>query len=104
VAAKAGGLLAERWRQPAVLGELLVGIAVGTLLPLVAGSGPMPVVQDTTMRFLAEVGILLLLFEVGLDADLRALTRVGSSALLVALVGIVVPIAVGGTVAGVVVS
>jgi Kef-type K+ transport system membrane component KefB len=95
VAAKAGGLLAERWRQPAVLGELLVGIAVGTLLPLVAGSGPMPVVQDTTMRFLAEVGILLLLFEVGLDADLRALTRV---------VGIVVPIAVGGAVAGVVVS
>jgi Kef-type K+ transport system membrane component KefB len=97
VAAKAGGLLAERWRQPAVLGELLVGIAVGNLLPLVAG--PVPVVQDTTMRFLAEVGILLLLFEVGLDAALRALTRGGASALLVAVVGICVPIALGGAVA-----
>jgi xanthine/uracil permease len=59
VAAKIGGLLAERWRQPAVLGELLVGIAVGNLLPLIVGSSDLPIVQDATVRFLAELGILL---------------------------------------------
>ncbi len=76
-----------------------VPVAVGNLLPLIVGSSDLPIVQDATVRFLAEVGILLLLFEVGLDADLRALTRVGSSALLVALVGIIVPIALGAGVA-----
>lgn len=95
-AAKAGGLVAERVRQPAVLGELLVGIVLGTLWPaLVGGDGIAFVRSDPTLSFLAQVGVLILLFDVGLEADLRAFVRVGLSSLLVASIGVVVPMALG---------
>ncbi len=94
--AKAGGLLAERWGQPAVLGELLAGIVLGNLLPLFFGAERIAFAHsDPTLRVLAEVGVLLLLFDVGLEADLRALARVGETSLLVALVGVAVPIGLG---------
>jgi len=94
--AKIGGLVIERWGQPAVLGELLVGIGLGNLLPLVVGGHGVDLVRaDPTLRFLAEVGVLLLLFDVGLESDLRALIRVGPSALLVAVLGVVAPVALG---------
>ena len=57
-AAKAGGLLAERWGQPAVLGELLVGILVGNLLPPLFGAAPIAFVRsEPTLGVLAEVGV-----------------------------------------------
>ncbi len=94
--AKIGGLVAERWGQPAVLGELLVGMGLGNLVPLVLGRHGAELFRaDPTLHFLAEVGVLLLLFEVGLESDLRALVRVGPSALLVAVVGVVAPVALG---------
>ncbi len=94
--AKIGGLVVERWGQPAVLGELLVGIGLGNLLPLVVGGHGVDLVRaDPTLRFLAEVGVLLLLFDVGLESDLRALIRVGPSALLVAVLGVVAPVVLG---------
>jgi Kef-type K+ transport system membrane component KefB len=96
LSAKAGGLLAERWRQPPVLGELLAGIALATLLPLVVAAEPLAFLRtDPTIRVLAEVGVLILLFDVGLEADLRALARVGPSSALVALIGVLVPIGLG---------
>jgi Kef-type K+ transport system membrane component KefB len=95
-AAKAAGLLAERWGQPSVLGELLVGILVGNLLPPLFGAEPIAFVRsEPTLRVLAEVGVLILLFDVGLEADLRALARVGGASLLVAVIGVTVPIALG---------
>ncbi len=96
VAAKAGGLVAERLRQPAVLGELLVGIGVGNLWPTVLGGEGIALVRsDPTLLFLAQIGVLILLFDVGLEADLRAFARVGLSSLLVASIGIAVPMALG---------
>jgi len=96
IAAKVGGLLAERWRQPAVLGELLVGIGLGNLLPPVFGDQGIAFVRsDPTLLVLAEVGVLILLFDVGLEADLRAFARVGLSSLLVALTGVAVPFGFG---------
>ncbi len=100
VAAKAGGVLAERWRQPPVLGELLVGVGLGTLLlPLAGRTGLASMRSDPALAFLAEIGVLVLLFDVGLEADLRALARVGVSSLLVALVGVAVPVGLGWGVA-----
>jgi Kef-type K+ transport system membrane component KefB len=95
LAAKAGGLLAERWRQPPVLGELLVGIVLGNLLPPIIGMEIAELREDPTLLFLAHIGVLILLFDVGLEADLRALARVGASSLLVAVIGVVVPVVLG---------
>src|SRR5262245_10388961 len=65
--AKVGGLMAERLAQPAVLGELLVGIGLGNLVPLIVGGAGVEIVAaNPVLRFLAEVGVLILLFEVGL--------------------------------------
>jgi Kef-type K+ transport system membrane component KefB len=99
LAANLGGLLAERWRQPPVLGELLIGIGLGNLLPLLLDHGRLAFVRDPTLVFLAQIGVLILLFDVGLEADLRALARVGLSSLLVAAIGVVVPIVLGWGVA-----
>jgi Kef-type K+ transport system membrane component KefB len=94
--AKGGGLLAERWGQPSVLGELLVGVIVSNLLPPFIGAEQIAFVRsDLTLRVLAEVGVLILLFDVGLEADLRALVRVGSASLLVAMIGVAVPMGLG---------
>jgi Kef-type K+ transport system membrane component KefB len=96
LAAKMGGLAAERLGQPPVLGELTVGIALGNVLPLLfAAEGIAFVRGNPTLHVLAEIGVLVLLFEVGLEADLRAFVRVGKSSVLVALIGVVVPFALG---------
>jgi hypothetical protein len=96
VAAKCGGVVAERWGQPSVLGELLVGIGAGNLLPSLFGERGIAFVRgDPTLHVLAEIGVLVLLFDVGLEADLRALVRVGPSAALVAAIGVITPFAFG---------
>lgn len=94
LAAKAGGLLAERLGQPAVLGELGAGILLGAL-PLAGHAGLAGIASDHVIEALAEVGVILLLFEVGLSTRLADLVRVGLSALLVACIGVVVPMALG---------
>jgi Kef-type K+ transport system membrane component KefB len=96
IVAKVGGLLARRIGQPAVLGELLAGIGLGNLLPLVLGHGSIDFARsDPTLRVLGEIGVLILMFDVGLEADLRALWRVGPSAFLVACIGVAAPFALG---------
>ena len=63
----------ERWGQPAVLGELLAGVGLGNLLPLMFGAHGLAFVRDEpTLQVLAEIGVLILLFDVGLESDLRA--------------------------------
>jgi Kef-type K+ transport system membrane component KefB len=93
-AARLGGALAERLGQPAVLGELLAGIAAGAL-PLVGVHGVAWIAADPVVAFLSELGAVLLLFEVGLTTRLAELVKVGGSAFLVACVGVIVPMALG---------
>ena len=94
VAAKLGGALAERLGQPAVLGELLAGVGVGAL-PLM-GLGQLQFLgTDPVVDALADLGVILLLFEVGLSTRLADLMRVGVSAFLVATVGVVAPMILG---------
>jgi Kef-type K+ transport system membrane component KefB len=96
IGAKAGGVLAGRWGQPPVLGELLFGILLANAFPLFSGGSGIEFVRSNdTLRFLAEVGVLILLFDVGLEADLRAFARVGVSAVLVAVIGVAVPLLLG---------
>ncbi len=92
VLGKIMGELAERIGQPAVLGELLAGVILGrTLLGWVPTEG---LVGDY-IHILAELGVLLLLFEIGLETDLKEMFRVGPASLAVAGVGVVVPFGLG---------
>ena len=89
VAAKLLGELAERIHQPAVLGELLAGV--------ILGSSVLGIVDPTTevIHLLAEVGVILLLFQIGLETNLGRLLQVGVASTAVAAVGVVLPF-VGG--------
>lgn len=83
------GELMERIGQPAVLGELLFGIVLGSA-GLFSG-----LADDATFTALAELGAILLLFHVGLESTPREMLAVGAPAALVAVVGVVVPMALG---------
>jgi Kef-type K+ transport system membrane component KefB len=96
-AAKLGGALAERLGQPAVLGELLAGVVVGAL-PLAGVHGLAFLGTDPVVEALADLGVILLLFEVGLSTRLADLMKVGLSAFLVAAVGVIVPMILGALV------
>ncbi len=92
VFAKVFGELAERVGQPAVLGELVAGLVLGaSVLGVVPASGA---IADI-IHLLAEVGVAILLFEIGLETDLKEMFRVGTSSLLVAVVGVALPFALG---------
>ena len=102
-AAKLAGHLAVRNGQPAVLGELLAGIALGNLDW--AGVGWFAGIEsNATVDALAGIGVLILLFEVGLESTVRDMLKVGCPSLFVALVGVVAPFALGWVVGASVLS
>ncbi len=92
VTAKALGAAAERVGQPAVLGELVAGVLLGGS---VLGVVPTDGTAAELVRVFAELGVLLLLFEIGLETDLKEMFRVGPASLAVAAVGVAVPFALG---------
>jgi Kef-type K+ transport system membrane component KefB len=94
VAAKIGGELATRLRQPAVLGELVVGVILGNLT-LVGFHGAEGMASEPTLDMLARLGVLVLLFEVGLESTVQEMLKVGLSSLLVAVLGVAAPFALG---------
>ena len=87
--AKIAGEICERIGYNAVLGELLLGTLLGpSLLGILNPS-------NEIIAFLAEVGVLFLLFEIGLESNLKALLRVGIRATMVAIIGVVCPMILG---------
>ena len=92
VAAKLLGELAERFGQPAVLGELVAGVLLGSSL---LGIVPTDGTGAEIIHLLAELGVVLLLFEIGLETDLKEMFRVGPASLAVAAVGVALPFALG---------
>ncbi|MEB3161903.1 MAG: cation:proton antiporter [Prochlorothrix sp.] len=123
LASKIGGELCARIDLPPVLGELVGGVVVGIsalhllvfpeggsfsgadslviqLLETTAGLGPEAITQvfeaqSEVVSVLAEIGVIFLLFEIGLESDLSELIRVGPQAAIVAIVGVVAPFAAG---------
>ena len=79
VLARLGGAVSERLGQPAVLGELLAGIVLGNLghvgVHVFDSLRTLPVLES-----LAQVGVLFLLFQVGLESDIATMATVGASA------------------------
>ncbi len=94
VGAKLAAELVERLGQPAVLGELLVGIALGNAA-LVGGPGTASLASSETFTVLAELGAVLLLFHVGLESTPKEMLAVGGPAARVAVVGVVTPMLLG---------
>lgn len=121
LASKVGGELCARVDLPPVLGELIGGVVVGVsvlgllIFPEEGGSKPSLIMdllertagmphgaaasvfqsQGEIISLLSELGVILLLFEIGLESDLNELIRVGPKAAIVAAVGVVVPFAAG---------
>ncbi|MGK7892965.1 MAG: cation:proton antiporter [Xenococcus sp. (in: cyanobacteria)] len=122
LASKLGGELSKLVDLPPVLGELVAGVVVGvsalhllvfpetgatasdsvvmTILQQVAGLNPESIgeifqTQSEVISVLAELGVIILLFEIGLESDLRELQKVGARAAIVAVVGVVVPFVAG---------
>src|SRR5438046_5478245 len=92
VAAKGAAELAERIKLPAVVGEIVAGVVVGpSALGLVKG--------DDVLRVLGELGVILLLLQVGLEMDLAELGAVGRASLAVATIGVVTLLTAGTGVA-----
>ncbi|HUS61495.1 MAG TPA: cation:proton antiporter, partial [Acidimicrobiales bacterium] len=91
IAAKVAAEVAERVGIPAVVGEIVAGIAIGPSLLNIVGSGG----GDDVLRTLGELGVILLLLDVGLEMDLRELGRVGRTSFQVATVGVVAPLVLG---------
>ncbi len=98
LAAKLSNLL-TRYGQPPVLGELLVGVVLGNLA-LVGFHFFEPIRKDVIIRFLAELGVVILLFQVGLESNIQKMLRVGPHAFFVACVGVAVPFILGTSVVG----
>lgn len=92
VAAKLAAEVAERIGVPTVVAEILAGVAVGPSALGLVGS-------DEVLRVVGEIGVLLLLLDVGLEMDLRELGAVGRASVAVAVVGVVLPMAGGVAVA-----
>ncbi len=122
IASKLGGELSKLMDLPPVLGELVAGVIVGAsalhlivfpeggaaaadsqimgLLQWLGGLSPEAVnhvfhSQSEVVSVLAELGVIILLFEIGLESDLRELQKVGYQAAIVACVGVAVPFALG---------
>jgi len=94
MAAKIGGDLAARLGQPAVLGELFFGVILGNL-SWTGFMGLEPIKRSASIEMLAGLGVLILLFEVGLGSTVREMMKVGVSSLLVAVIGVVTPFFLG---------
>ncbi|KAF0191881.1 MAG: sodium/hydrogen exchanger [Gammaproteobacteria bacterium] len=80
--------LAVRMKTPAVIGELLAGVVLG---PSLLGW----ITPGEVIKLLAEIGIILLLFEVGLDTDVRRLMHTGTKSFVVAVLGFGLPLVLG---------
>lgn len=93
VAAKVSGII-EKIGQPGVLGELGAGIMLSGLA-FFGFSIFNDIRQNQIMGFIAELGAIILLFQIGLESNLRQMTKVGSNALAIAIIGVVAPFGLG---------
>jgi Kef-type K+ transport system membrane component KefB len=86
--------LIEKIGQPAVLGELVMGVLLGNLI-LIGFGWFEPIKHDQTIKFLAELGVVILLFQIGLESKIEEMREVGVQAFLVATVGVILPFGFG---------
>lgn len=98
VAAKVSAMV-EKFGQPSVLGELVMGVVLGNLV-LLGITIFEPIKENGIIKFLAELGVVILLFQVGLESNIQKMKKVGVRAFAVAVIGVVLPFVLGTYFAG----
>lgn len=93
VAAQIGGEIAQRLKMPGVVGEIAAGCAIGP--SLLGWLTPEQVLVGTPLDVLSEIGVILLLFAVGLETRLEDLKKVGKVAFAVGVIGVLIPFGMG---------
>lgn len=88
------GSLVTRLGQPAVLGEILVGVILGNLA-LIGFGFFRELEHNQIIAFLAEFGVVILLFQIGLESNIKEIKSVGVKSLVVAIIGVVAPFVLG---------
>ena len=95
--AKSSGYLSARLGQPAVLGEILAGLVLG---PTVLNMLHWPIFSSPyvgeSIGFLAQMGVLFLMFIAGLEVDFSSMLKAGRPAFFAGTLGVIVPIGFGG--------
>ena len=82
------GLLTKQFKMPQVVGALLAGLVLG---PAVLG-----ILEETSfIKMTSELGVIVLMFCAGLEADVKELGKAGKASLVIALLGVIVPLAGG---------
>ncbi len=94
VAAKIGGEIIARLKLPNVLGEILIGIFIGNL-GLLGFHGLEFLKHSHELEILSELGVMLLLFSVGLETRVSDMLQVGISSTIVACLGVIAPFIMG---------
>ncbi|MFK7825351.1 MAG: cation:proton antiporter [Oligoflexales bacterium] len=92
--AKLGGIIADKLKQPAVLGELVMGVFLGNLA-LIGYDGISFINHNEVFSIMAGIGVVLLLFEVGLESSVEELLGVGVTSTIVAIIGVILPFILG---------
>lgn len=96
LAAKLGGEIFEKLNQPAVLGELIFGIIIGNLALLSGGAFSFNhLLEAEAIDIMARLGVMILLFQVGLESNIKEMMKVGISSFIVAIVGVIAPMILG---------
>lgn len=93
--AKLGGELFERMGQPAVIGELMGGVLIGNLALFTGWTGLEYLRGNEIIAIISEIGVIILLFEVGLESNIHEMLGVGVTAFLVAAIGVIAPFILG---------
>jgi len=97
LASRAGGAIARRLNQPRVLGQLIVGVILGpTVLDMLHWGILQGVDLQGTVKEFAELGVLLLMFNIGLEVHLSELAKVGKVALFAGFLGVIAPVVLTG--------
>jgi len=91
--------LVEYFGQPSVLGELIIGVILGNL-GLLGLHFFESFKEDPIIVFLAELGVIILLFQIGLESNIEKMKKVGLRAFLVAVIGVVAPFVLGTYIVG----
>ncbi|MFT8890005.1 MAG: cation:proton antiporter [Ethanoligenens sp.] len=88
IATKTGGLISRRFKMPEVLGALLAGVVLGPMvLHLIS--------YDENIKLLSDLGVILLMFLAGLETNVDSFKKAGKSSLVIAAMGIMLPLILG---------